>query len=73
MEEARIMAVTLLTSIVWLLVTWLSPDQRVEVQQRILPIVESRSQFLRRLLLAVGLGVILLCLTAGSWYSITQT
>jgi len=73
MEEARIVAVTLLTSIVWLLVTWLSPDQRVEVQQRMLPIVESRSQFLRRLLLAVGLGVILLCLTAGSWYWITQT
>jgi Na+/proline symporter len=67
MEESRVLAVTLLTSFIWLLVTFLSPDQSQEVRLKIMPILGSRKRFLKRFLIALFIGLLLLVIVAMSW------
>jgi hypothetical protein len=67
MEEARVLVVTILTSFIWLIVTFLTENQSIEVQPKMQSIVESSRQFFNRLLIAIILGVCFLVFVAWIW------
>jgi hypothetical protein len=67
MEESRVVIVTILTTIVWLSVTLLTPNQSNEVRLKMMPILESRIQFVKRLCMALILGVFVLLVVEISW------
>ena len=67
MEESRVLMVTILTTIVWLTVTYITPNNSAEVRIKMLPILESRKQFVTRFAIALLLGVLFLFLTTISW------
>jgi Na+/proline symporter len=67
MEEARVLVVTILTSFIWLIVTFLTENQRLEIQDKMQSIVESSRQFFNRLLIAIILGVCFLVFVAWIW------
>ena len=68
MEESRVLVVTILTTLIWFLVTFITPNQQQEVRLKIIPILESRKVFLKRFASALILGLISLVVTAGSWW-----
>ncbi len=70
MNEARVVVVTLLTSLVWITVTFITPNQSEVVRQKMEPLIESRGRFWNRFTLAIGLGLCLLLLVVGSWYAL---
>ncbi len=72
MEETRILAVTILTTIVWLSVTFLTINQSEEVQLKMMPILERRSFFLRRFWLAIIFGIIIMLSITLSWSYILE-
>ncbi len=67
MEEARILVVTILTSITWIVVTFLTPDKSAEVKLKMMPVLESRKLFVKRLLFAIALGFIFLGIVVSFW------
>jgi hypothetical protein len=67
MQESRVLVVTLLTTFVWILVTFLTTNQSEEVRIKMLPILESRMSFVKRFALAISLGVLFLGIVAMSW------
>jgi hypothetical protein len=67
MEEARVLVVTILTSFIWLIVTFLTENQRLEIQDKMQSIVESSRQFFNRFLIAIILGVCFLVFVAWIW------
>ena len=67
MEEARVLVVTILTSFIWLIVTFLTENQSIKVQPKMQSIVESSRQFFNRLLIAIILGVCFLVFVAWIW------
>ena len=67
MAESRVLVVTLLTTFVWVLVTFLTTNQSAEVRLKMLPILGSRLSFLKRFALAISLGIIFLGIVAFSW------
>jgi solute:Na+ symporter, SSS family len=70
MEESRILVVTLLTSAVWLLVTFLTPNQSDTVYLKMMPIIESRKRFVKRFVLALLFGVLLTGVVSLIWWKI---
>jgi Na+/proline symporter len=68
MEESRVLVVTILTTLIWLVVTFITPNQQAEVRLQMMPILESRKVFVKRFAIALILGLILLLVTAGSWW-----
>jgi Na+/proline symporter len=68
MEESRVLVVTILTTLIWLIVTFITPNQQAEVRLQMMPILESRKVFMKRFAIALILGLILLLVTAGSWW-----
>lgn len=69
-SESRVIVVTLLTSFIWILVTFLTPNQSEEVKMKILPIIKSRLMFFKRFVLAIALGTALLIATVLVWFVI---
>ncbi len=67
-SESRVIVVTMLTSFIWILVTFLTPNQSEEVKMKMLPIIESRLMFFKRFIVSISLGVSLLFLTILIWY-----
>jgi Na+/proline symporter len=67
MQESRVLVVTILTTIIWLLVTFLTPNQRTEVRLKMLPILESRMSFVKRFAVSISLGILFLGIIAMSW------
>jgi Na+/proline symporter len=67
MAESRVLVVTLLTTLVWILVTFLTTNQSAEVRLKMLPILGSRITFLKRFALAISLGILFLGIVAVSW------
>jgi Na+/proline symporter len=67
MAESRVLVVTLLTTLVWILVTFLTTNQSAEVRLKMLPILGSRISFLKRFALAISLGILFLGIVAMSW------
>jgi Na+/proline symporter len=72
MEESRVVIVTLFTSLIWLLVTFVTINQRNVVQLRMQPIIESKQQFIKRLILALILGSGVLILIGILWWNILR-
>lgn len=70
MEESRVLVVTVLTSLVWLLVTFFTPNNSKDVRLKMLPIIESQKGFMKRLFLALILGLILMLVVSGCWWLI---
>ncbi len=70
MEESRVLFVTILTTAIWLLVTFLTPDQSQDVSLKMMPVLESRMTFIKRFILALSLGVMLTAFISYSWYLI---
>lgn len=67
MEESRILVVTLLTTLTWVVVTLLTPNQSEEIEARMLPIIPKKRVIFYRLGLALLLGVFLTLLNWGIW------
>jgi Na+/proline symporter len=67
MAESRVLVVTLLTTFVWILVTFLTTNQSAEVRVKMLPILESRMSFVKRFAIAISLGILFLGIVAFSW------
>ncbi|NBX79083.1 MAG: hypothetical protein EBQ94_01695 [Flavobacteriales bacterium] len=68
MQEARVLVVTILTTIIWLLVTYLTPNQSTEVRLKMIPILESRMSFMKRFAVSISLGILFLGIVAMSWW-----
>ncbi len=67
MAESRVLVVTLLTTFVWILVTFLTTNQSAEVRLKMLPILGSRISYLKRFALAISLGILFLGIVVVSW------
>jgi Na+/proline symporter len=67
MEESRILVVTLLTTLTWVVVTLLTPNQAEEIEARMLSIIPKKRVIFYRLGLALLLGVFLTLLNWGIW------
>jgi len=72
MEESRIVVVTILTTLIWLLFTFLTKNQSVEVRIKMQPIIESAEKFFNRLLIAIIIGICFLVLIALIWWKILE-
>ncbi len=72
LEEARVVMVTIFTTITWIAVTFLTKNQKDEVKLRMLPIVEHKKLFLKQLLAAIFLGICFLLFTAIIWWKIVR-
>jgi hypothetical protein len=68
MAESRVLVVTLLTTFVWVLVTFLTTNQSKEVRIKMVPILGSCLQFIKSFGVALIYGVLALSLVAGIWY-----
>lgn len=71
--ESRIIIVTILTSFVWILITFLTTNQSEVVKMKMLPIIQSRLKFFNRFIIALFLGLCLLFLTVLIWYLILES
>lgn len=69
MTESRILVVTILTSAVWICITFLTTNQSFEVKQRMLYLKSELSPtiFIRRFAIAFGLGFLSLLLVVFFW------
>jgi len=70
LEETRVFVVTLFTSLIWILITHLTPNQQVEVRAKMLPIIGSRKTLIMRFSIALILGFICTLLVPLCWYLI---
>jgi Na+/proline symporter len=73
MQESRVLVVTLLTTFVWVLVTFLTTNQSEEVRIKMLPILGSRMSFVKRFAIAISLGILFLGIVAMSWGTILNS
>jgi hypothetical protein len=69
-EEARVVVVTILTTVIWIAVTFLTANQQKEVEQRMHAIVADKKLFIKRFIFALFLGACFLLIIAFSWWSI---
>ncbi len=67
MEESRVVVVTVITTMVWLSVTFLTVNQINEVRLNMMPILESRKKFTKNFFLALALGVLVLIFLGLNW------
>jgi hypothetical protein len=67
MEESRVLAVTILTTITWLVVTFLTTNKSAEVRLKMMPVLQSRKLFVQRLLFSIALGIIFLVIVVSFW------
>ena len=67
MEESRVLVVTVLTTIVWLMVTFLTVNQSAEVHLNMMPVLESKKYFVKRFFTALFLGALVLIFLILSW------
>lgn len=72
LEESRVLTVTILTTLIWLVVTFLTPNQSNEVREKMLPILGSRNLFLKRLLLAISLGLCAMVVVGLVWFYVFE-
>lgn len=72
MEESRVIVVTILTTIIWLLFTFLIKNQSIEVQKKMQPIIESSAIFFKRFIISIGLGICFLVLITMIWWKILE-
>jgi solute:Na+ symporter, SSS family len=75
MTESRVLVVTLLTTAVWLIVTYFTKDQRDEVKQRMNTLHSELNlpTFLKRFAMAIGLGLTSLILVTLFWFFLLKS
>ena len=66
-EESRVVFVTLLTTITWLVVTFITPNQSKNVSEKMLKIIGSKRHFIKQFAFAIFLGIVLLALIVFVW------
>ena len=67
MEESRVLVVTAITTVIWLIITYATPNQSETVKLKMMPIIENRGMLLRQFALALAFGFLLLFLSSGIW------
>jgi solute:Na+ symporter, SSS family len=67
LEESRIVFVTIATTALWLLVTFLTPDQSKEVAAVLDPVIGKKRNFIKRFVIALLLGVSIVAIVAAFW------
>jgi Na+/proline symporter len=67
MEESRVFVVTVLTTIVWLSVTFLTVNQSDEVRLKMMPVLESKIIFIKRFFTALFFGILVLIFLGFIW------
>jgi hypothetical protein len=72
MEESRIIAVTILTSLTWILVTFTTAADTRETERTMLPIIGTKTLMVQRLFLAILLGITLTLVTTITWHLILR-
>jgi len=70
MEESRVVVVTLITTFIWVITTFATPNQSEIIRLKMMPVIENKKTFLRQFVLALSLGLLLLLLSSGVWYFI---
>ena len=75
MTESRIVVVTILTTVVWLIVTYFTTDQRLEVKKRMNTLHSELNlpTFLKRFAMALGLGLTSLILVTLFWFFLLKS
>lgn len=68
LEESRLVVVTILTTCVWVLLTLLTKDKSEQTKLVMQKTVTSTSNFLKRLALALFLGISLMLVTVSVWW-----
>ena len=68
MEESRVVVVTVITTFIWLITTFATPNDCEDIRLKMMPVIENKNTFLRQFVLALTLGVLLLLLSSGVWY-----
>ncbi len=68
MEESRVLVVTAITTAIWLIVTYATPNQSETVKLKMMPIIENKGMLLRQFAWALALGFLLLFLSSEVWY-----
>jgi hypothetical protein len=59
--------VTIFTTIVWISITFITINQSQEVRLKMMPILESRKIFIKRFIIALLIGVLVMVFLAFSW------
>jgi uncharacterized membrane protein (DUF106 family) len=72
MEESRIIAVTILTSLIWILVTITTAADTREIERNMLPIIGTKTLMVQRLFLAILLGITITLVTTITWHLILR-
>lgn len=72
MEESRIIEVTILTSLTWILVTFTTAADTRETERTMLPIIGTKTLMVQRLFLAILLGITLTLVTTITWHLILR-
>ena len=67
MEESRVLAVTILSSLTWIAVTFITKNTSNEVEQKMHRLIGSKIAFVGKLSLALVLGVLLTFGTFKIW------
>ncbi len=68
MEESRVVVVTLITTFIWVITTFATPNQSEIIRLKMMPVIENKKTFMRQFVLALSLGLLLLLLSSGVWY-----
>jgi Na+/proline symporter len=66
-EESRVLVVTILTTLTWVLVTLFTLDQSAEVEIRMSLLKHDMKAFWQRFILAIGIGLVTLLCVIGFW------
>jgi Na+/proline symporter len=68
MEESRVVVVTLITTFIWVITTFATPNQSEVIRLKMMPVIENKKTFLRQFVSALSFGLLLLLLSSGVWY-----
>lgn len=71
--ESRIVVVTILTTLTWLLVTLITRDQSELIKSRMENLISSINSFKIKMSLALALGIVLLLIQSLIWYLIVNS
>jgi Na+/proline symporter len=72
-NESRIIVVTILTTLTWLLVTYFTKDNSEQVRKKMEEITSSLKTFRTNMLIAIGLGILVLSIQSLIWFLILNS
>jgi SSS family solute:Na+ symporter len=72
-NESRIIVVTILTTLTWLLLTYFTKDNSEQVRKKMEEITSSLKTFRTNMLIAIGLGILVLSIQSLIWFLILNS